>query len=209
MAIKLAGLWVALALAGCSGDPPAATDGGTDAGDPPAIDAGYDAGPPPPPVTYSTARGTLTGADAFPVVSAQTILQVASDGGPADYVAFQVSDASQCFPATLDGGSLGPPPAVAHVLTGFVRNFDGSAVQPGSYLIGFTHGNQVQAYTQLIEFDRATGNSATLLAISGYITVRDIDGGHLDSSIDVTLGDPVTQWELPLSGDFTSDGCGP
>jgi len=208
MATRIAVLGVALALAGCSGDPPGPSDAGVDAGDPPAIDAGYDAGPPPAPVTFTTARGTLTGANAFPVVSAQTILQT-TDGGSADYVSFQVSDASQCFPATLDGGSLGPPPPVAHVLTGFVRNFDGSPVQPGSYVIGFTQNNQVQAYTQLIEFDRATGNSATLLAVSGFITVNALDGGHMDSTLDVTLGDPVTQWELPLQGNFTSDACGP
>jgi len=171
-----------------------------------------DAGPPaepPPSVSFTTELGTLTGSEAFRVVSAQTLFQ-RPDGGAPSYVGFQVTDTAQCLPAELDGGpgdSRGP---VTHVLTAFVRDEDGAPVQPGTYAIGLTADGKLDTYLQLVELDADSGVDRILLATSGTLTLSSLtDGGEVSAELDVQLGDPENQLELPLSGSFTSQSCVP
>lgn len=194
----------ALALWGCG-------SGAAPAGSTP-IDAGSDDGgvvtqsAPPPSVSFTTDRGSLTGAEAFPVQSAQSILNEPTDGGPG-YAGFQLSDTGQCSRADVDGGAGTNSADVTHVLSGFVRTFDGTAVQPGTYPIGFSADGGVQAYLQETEFDKQSGGSRTFLATQGQLTVDALQGGHLQAHLDVSLGDPSAQLELPLQGQFDSDTC--
>jgi hypothetical protein len=198
------GRWAAvgvLAMAACGGGTSPAT-GEPDAG---PADAGQ-ALVVPPSQTFTTSRGTLTGPDAFALSSAQTVIQQ-PDGGIGVYAGFQLSDVPQCIAADGDGGS--GVPAVTHVLSGFVRRLDGAAVQPGSYAVGMTDGNQVQAYVQLVEMDRDSGGTVQRLAVDGSVILDVLDGGHMHVGFDVTLGDPASQEQLPLSGTFDSDSCTP
>jgi hypothetical protein len=198
---------LALVMAGCGG-PAQQVPRDLDAGAPGPVDAGpADAGLTlPTPVTFTTERGTTHSAEAFPVISAQTLLQ-ANDGGPPAYLGFQVADSAQCVNTNVDGGMQRAAPPVSHLLSGFVRNFDGTPVAAGTYDVGITDARQT--YVLLVELDRASGAMRSLLATAGSVTVADYDAGHLEVSLDVTLGDPATQLELPFDGNFSADVCGP
>lgn len=203
------GLWgavAALALAGCGGAAAPAVSGPVDAGAPDAGEV-VESLPPPPSVTFTTDRGTLTGSEAFPLQSAQSIFQGQTADGGQTYAGFQLSDTGQCEPANVDGGAGTSTGQITHVLSGFVRTFDGSAVAPGSYPIGMSSDDHIQTYVEETEFDRQSGNSKTFLATSGHVTIDSIQGGHVEAHLDVTLGDPKAQQELPLSGSFSSDSC--
>jgi len=191
-------------LIACGGGQVSRPDAGdpVDAGDPAAVDAGA---VPPKSVRFSTPRGTLDGPNAFPVASAQALSQV-MDGGSIE-VGFQLSDAAQCLDADIDGGWPGSPDGLTHVLIGFVRTFDGSPVARGPHPVVLPGDGGPEGYVQLIEYDPHTGDSRTLLATDGTLTVDAADGGGLDAQVDVHLGDPASQLELPLRGAFHADAC--
>jgi hypothetical protein len=169
-----------------------------------------DAGAPlplPQSFTFSTERGTFTGAQAFSVYSAESQLEF-SDGGGATYVGFQATDTGQCPRANgpSDGG-YAPPLEVTHLARGFVRTLDGSPVQPGTYTIGMSNGDHVQTYFELVEYFRDGGDSSSYLATTGTLAIDARDGGHLEGHLEVALGDPATQQDLPFSGGFVADSC--
>lgn len=208
METRIAALLSVWVLAGCGAGVDGVRHATGSSGTTGAVDA--DAGAPlplPPSVTYSTERGTLTGSQAFAIYSAEAQLEM-RDGGGAIYVGFQATDTGQCAPANgpSDGG-YAPPLDVTHLARGFVRTLDGSPVQPGSYPIGMSNGDKVQTYFELVEYVRDGGDSSSYLATTGTLVIDARDGGHLEGHLDVTLGDPTTQQDLPFSGGFIADSC--